>query len=151
APVDLTNAVRTGHQFLIDVAHNAVPVLNAGADGIAGTADDQLVPAAHNIAGNPVAFNPATGQNLEYGNELLAAHYIAGDGRANENIGLPSGNEIFHSDHNRLVDQTKQTILIAEADTPGYINDWVMPGFVFTPGMTADQVDWNGERLFQVA
>ena len=25
APIDLTHAVRTGHQFLIDVAHNAVP------------------------------------------------------------------------------------------------------------------------------
>src|SRR5262249_15563160 len=42
-------------------------------------------------------------------------------------------------------------ILIAEADTPGYINEWLAPGFVFTPGMTADQVQWNGERLFQVA
>jgi hypothetical protein len=27
APIDLTHAVRTGHQFLIDVAHNAVPVV----------------------------------------------------------------------------------------------------------------------------
>src|SRR5215813_861018 len=151
APIDLTNAVRTGHQFLIDVAHNAVPVLNAGPDGIAGNADDQLVPDADNIAGNAVAFNPLTGQNLEYDDELLNAHYIAGDGRVNENIGLTSVHAIFHSEHNRLVDQAKETILIAEADTPGYINDWVMPGFVFTPGMTADQVDWNGERLFQVA
>ncbi len=30
APIDLTNAVRTGHQFLIDVAHNAVPVIIGG-------------------------------------------------------------------------------------------------------------------------
>jgi len=142
APVDLTNAVRTGHQFLIDVAHNAVPVFDGAGN---------LVPDADHIAGNPVAFNPATGQNLEYDDELLNAHYIAGDGRVNENIGLTAVHAIFHSEHNRLVDQVKQTILIAEADTPGYINDWVMPGFVFTPGMTADQVDWNGERLFQVA
>src|SRR5262249_16722807 len=142
APIDLTNAARTGHQFLIDVAHNAVPVVNALG---------QLVPDADHIAGNAVAFNPATGQNLEYDDELLNAHYMAGDGRVNENIGLTTVHAIFHSEHNRLVDQAKQTILIAEADTPGYINDWVMPGFVFTPGMTADQVDWNGERLFQVA
>src|SRR5262245_7757589 len=142
APIDLTNAARTGHQFLIDVAHNAVPVLNAAGN---------LVPDADNIAGNPVAFNPQTGQNLEYDDELLNAHYMAGDGRVNENIGLTSVHAIFHSEHNRLVDQAKQTILIAEADTPGYINDWVMPGFVFTPGMTADQINWNGERLFQVA
>ena len=28
-PIDLTHAVRTGHQFLIDIAHNAVPVFDA--------------------------------------------------------------------------------------------------------------------------
>src|SRR5262249_38353575 len=144
APVDpsVVGAFRTGHQFLIDVAHNAVPVFDAAGN---------LVPDADHIAGNAVAFNPLTGQNLEYDDELLNAHYIAGDGRANENIALTTVHSIFPSEHNRLVDQVKQTILIAEADTPGYINDWVMPGFVFTPGMTADQVAWNGERLFQVA
>src|SRR5262249_6841214 len=108
APIDLTNAVRTGHQFLIDVAHNAVPVLDAARN---------LVADARDIAGNPVAFNQLTGQNLEYDNELLDAHYIAGDGRVNENIGLTSVHAISHSEHNRLVDQIKQTILIAEADT----------------------------------
>ncbi len=43
APIDLTNAVRTGHQFLIDVAHNAVPVFDA---------EGHLAPDADNIAGN---------------------------------------------------------------------------------------------------
>src|SRR5215813_10231193 len=141
APIDLTNAVRTGHQFLIDVAHNAVPVVDALGN---------LRPDADNIVGNAQPTD-ALGNNLTYDDELLNAHYIAGDGRVNENIGLTAVHSIFHSEHNRLVDQVKQTILIAEADTPGYINDWVMPGFVFTPGMTADQIDWNGERLFQVA
>ena len=42
-----------------------------------------------------------------YDNELLDAHYIAGDGRANENIGLTAVHSIFHSEHNRLVEQTK--------------------------------------------
>src|SRR5262250_2294774 len=105
APVDLSNpipgnpdavVVRTGHQFLIDVAHNAVPVLDA-----AGA----LVPDADDVAGTAVAFNPQTGQNLEYDDELLDAHYIAGDGRANENIALTTIHSIFHSEHNRLVDQ----------------------------------------------
>src|SRR5262249_22082233 len=127
APVDLTNAVRTGHQFLIDVAHNAVPVVNA-----AGV----LQPDADTITGNAQPTD-ALGNNLTYDDELLNAHYIAGDGRVNENIGLTSVHAIFHSEHNRLVDQVKQTILTAEADTPGYINDWVMPGFVFHAGMTA--------------
>ena len=51
----------------------------------------------------------AFGNNLTYDDELLDAHYIAGDGRANENIGLTAVHSIFHSEHNRLVDQTKST------------------------------------------
>jgi Animal haem peroxidase len=111
AALDLTRAVRTGHQFLIDVAHNAVPVVNA-----AGV----LQPDADTLVGNPQPMD-ALGNNLTYDDELLNAHYIAGDGRVNENIGLTSVHAIFHSEHNRLVDQIKQTVLIAEADTPGYI------------------------------
>src|SRR5262249_48438759 len=60
APIDLTHAVRTGHQFLIDIAHNAVPVFDA---------DGNLVADADDVAGNAVAFDPATGQNLEYDDE----------------------------------------------------------------------------------
>src|SRR4029077_1028807 len=105
APIDLTNAARTGHQFLIDVAHNAVPVVNASG---------QLVPDADHVAGNAVAFDPQTGQNVEYDAEMLNAHYMAGDGRVNENIGLTTVHAIFHSEHNRLVDQVKQTVLIAD-------------------------------------
>lgn len=104
APIDLTNAVRTGHQFLIDVAHNAVPVFNAA---------HELVPDADHAAGNAIPAD-ALGNNLAYDNELLDAHYIAGDGRANENIGLTAVHSIFHSEHNRLVDQTK-TLLITDA------------------------------------
>ena len=43
APIDLTNAVRTGHQFLIDIAHNAAPVFDAAGN---------LVPDADSITGN---------------------------------------------------------------------------------------------------
>src|SRR5262245_49212870 len=106
APIDLTHAVRTGHQFLIDIAHNAVPVVNA-----AGV----LQPDADTIVGNAQPTD-ALGNNLTYDDELLNAHYIAGDGRVNENIGLTSVHAIFHSEHNRLVDPVKQTILTAEAD-----------------------------------
>src|SRR5262249_39912434 len=123
APVDLSNpipgnpaavVVRTGHQFLIDVNDGAVPVIDA-----AGV----LHPDADTLIGN-VQPRDAQGNKLTYDDELLNAHYIAGDGRVNENIGLTSVHAIFHSEHNRLVDQIKNTILIAEGDTPGYINDW---------------------------
>ena len=100
--------MRTGHQFLIDIAHNAVPVVNA-----AGV----LQPDADNVTGN-ASRSIRYRQNLTYDDELLDAHYIAGDGRVNENIGLTTVHSIFHSEHNRLVDQVKQTILIAESDTP---------------------------------
>ena len=64
APVDLTNAVRTGHQFLIDVAHNAVPKDAFG----------NLLPAdADNVAGNALPVD-AQGNNFAYDDELLNAH-----------------------------------------------------------------------------
>src|SRR5215831_9992749 len=139
APIDLTNAVRTGHQFLIDVAHNAVPVFDAAGN---------LVPDADHIAGNPVAFNPATGQNLEYDDELLNAHYIAGDGRANENIGLTAVHSIFHSEHNRLVDQTKAVVLAT--NDVDFLNQWLLTPVATIPADTST-LEWNGERLFQAA
>ena len=83
------NCVRTGHAFLADIAHNAVP------DGLAdGDIEIGL--------GNPDGTATTT-----YDNELLDAHYIAGDGRANENIGLTAVHHVFHSEHNRLVEHTK--------------------------------------------
>ena len=140
--IDLTNAIGTGHQFLIDIAHNAVPVFSA--PGV-------LAPDADSVAGNAVAVNPLTGANLEYDNELLDAHYIAGDGRVNENIGLTAVHSIFHSEHNRLVDQTKQTALASQ--DLAFLNEWLttaVTAFPVTPAEIA-ALQWNGERLFQVA
>src|SRR5262245_16884878 len=139
APIDLTHAARTGHQFLIDVAHNAVPVFNAAG---------QLVPDADTIAGNAVAVNPATGQNLEYDDELLNAHYIAGDGRVNENIGLTAVHSIFHAEHNRLVDHTKDVVLATNDVT--FINNWLLTPITTIPA-DPSTLNWNGERLFQAA
>ena len=52
--ISLTNALRTGHQFLIDIAHNAEPVFNGG----------NLAPDADPLTGNAVACSPLTGANL---------------------------------------------------------------------------------------
>ena len=41
---------------------------------------------------------------------MLDAHFIAGDGRVNENIGLTAVHHVFHSEHNRLVEDIQQTI-----------------------------------------
>ena len=49
---------------------------------------------------------PATSR-LIYDNELLDAHFVAGDGRVNENIGLTAVQHLFHSEHDRLVAHIK--------------------------------------------
>ncbi len=141
APIDLTNAVRTGHQFLADIAHNAVPVFSNGV----------LVPDADTDVGNAVPVNPQTGANLAYDNELLDAHYIAGDGRVNENIGLTAVHAIFHSEHNRLVAQTMDTVL--DSGDLAFINEWLLNPLSALPANQAeiDALVWNGERLFQAA
>ena len=58
-----------------------------------------------------------------YDNELLDAHYIAGDGRVNENIGLTAVHAIFHSEHNRLVQHT-QDVVLATNDL-AFLSEWL--------------------------
>ncbi|MHC8358653.1 peroxidase family protein [Pseudomonas sp. LB3P81] len=141
SPISLTNAVRTGHQFLVDIAHNAAPVFSGGV----------LAPDGDSDIGNAVPVNPQTGANLAYDNELLDAHYMAGDGRVNENIGLTAVHAIFHSEHNRLVAQTKDTVL--DSGDVAFLNEWLLTPVSALPVNQAeiDALVWNGERLFQAA
>ncbi len=136
SPVSLADAVRTGHAFLNDIAHGAAPT-EPGAVGTHLVADADLA------AGGPVAAGA-------YDNELLDAHYIAGDGRANENMGLTAVHEVFHSEHNRLIEQTKALIRaeLANGDT-AFASNWVVAGANLADGIAENE--WNGERLFQVA
>lgn len=124
------NALRTGHAFLDDIAHSAAPFYdhdrNPSTPSIQATADADLVAGTND------------GISSTYDNELLEAHFITGDGRGNENIGLTSVHHIFHSEHNRLVDVIKGEIL-ASGD-PSFIAQWQLP-----------DGSWNGERLFQAA
>ena len=160
-PVDLTNAVRTGHQFLIDVAHNAVPVFD----------DRRQCPRVPTPTPSPAMPPPSirVRHNLAYDNELLDAHYIAGDGRVNENIGLTTVHSIFHSEHNRLVDQAMDTVVASsiQSNDLAFLNEWLLTPLASLPtlpvGLDVNDPDalnafvdslhlaWNGERLFQVA
>ena len=100
-----TGAIRTGHAFLADIAHNAVPTARGRRH--------------HHRAGQ------SRQRRAEYDNELLDAHFVAGDGRANENIGLTAVHHVFHAEHNRLVEHTKATC----AGEPGdlaFINEWLV-------------------------
>ncbi|MGL5740277.1 MAG: peroxidase family protein, partial [Plesiomonas shigelloides] len=98
------DTLRTGHAFLDDIAHSAVPKA-----GLVADADD--------VIGGEQA--PGT-----YDDELLARHFITGDGRGNENIGLTAVHAVFHGEHNRLVEQYKTTLL--QSNDVNLINQWLL-------------------------
>ncbi len=141
APIGLAGAARINAAFLADIAHDAVPN---------GIADGDIEIGLANPGNNP----------LVYDNELLDAHFIAGDGRANENIGLTAVHHIFHSEHNRLVEHTKE-IVLATKDM-AFINEWLdvdltaaqvaaIPTDQVALAAYANTLIWDGERLFQAA
>lgn len=132
APVGLTAAIRTGHAFLADIAHTAVPN---------GLADGDIEIGLDNPGNNPAV----------YDNELLDAHFMAGDGRVNENIGLTAVHHVFHAEHNRLVDHTKGVVLAS--NDLAFLNEWLVDDVAALP-LTQAEIDalvWDGERLFQAA
>ncbi|MBK8638446.1 MAG: choice-of-anchor D domain-containing protein [Chromatiaceae bacterium] len=131
------NAVRTGHAFLDDIAHHAAPF--GDHDNNPGTPRQALNPDAD--SGTLDDGDPAT-----YDDELLAAHFVTGDGRGNENIGLTTVHAIFHAEHNRLatdIDGLITTFGTSGELTPAEIADW---------RSVTNPSGWNyGERLFQAA
>ncbi len=116
-------AVRTNHAFLDDISQNAIP-------------SPGLVPDPDTTIGAPGSIQPAG----TYDNELLDAHYITGDGRGNENIGLTAIHHIFHSEHNGEVQDIKNLVATFPVGSPADLSRWQL-----SPGV------WNGERLFQAA
>jgi Ca2+-binding RTX toxin-like protein len=152
--------VPTGHAFLDDIAHTANPGAGEVADGDTGIG-------LSDVNGDPVS---NTGF---YDNELLDAHYITGDGRGNENIGLTAIHHVFHSEHNRQIDLIKN-LVVSEAqaaaaalvldpanaalqanaaDTLAFLNEWLDVDLTAAelPAATLTNVVWDGERLFQAA
>ena len=123
APISTAAALRTGHAFLADIAHEAVPVGKI-ADG------DITIGLG----------NPGNG-DAEYDNELLDAHFIAGDGRVNENIGLTAVHHVFHAEHNRLVGHTKDSVLAT--NDLAFINEWLATDIGALP-TTPEQVAASG-------
>lgn len=85
----------TGHAFLDDIAHGSTPAVDA---------NGELVP-RFNEDGSPVLDGNGEPVLTGYDNATLDQHYIAGDGRVNENIGLTAVHSIFHAEHNRMVEQ----------------------------------------------
>ena len=133
----LVGALRTGHPFLADIAHTANPFHSQTGAPLDPDADDDV---------NTTP--PAAGF---YDDELLDEHFIAGDGRVNENVGLTAVHHIFHSEHNRLVGHIKDVILASAAGgNVSFLNEWLVDD---VPAVPADlnSLVWDGERLFQAA
>ena len=98
----------TGHAFLDDLAHGVLRTLDSATGDVA----------------DPTA------------SALLDAHFVAGDGRSNENVGLTAIHDIFHSEHN---------LVLADLQS----------GMVYNDNGTWTEVStgrvWSGEDLFQAA
>ncbi|MET0999863.1 MAG: peroxidase family protein, partial [Marmoricola sp.] len=136
APVTTAGVAKTGHAFLDDIAHHAVPTGDANpADGpgpITDLAEDS-------DAGTTDDNDPAT-----YDDEMLDAHFIAGDGRVNENIGLTTVHHVFHSEHNRLTGDIANIIATDPGVTQAQRDAW------HAPAVGPRGWDYE-ERLFQAA
>ena len=178
--LDAVGALRTGHAFLNDIAHHAVPgFVDTNHNGVQDvgevlqTADTDIDANGNGVydAGDTLTdvngdgsittadfyANDHTG--LTYDNEMLDSHFVTGDGRGNENIALTTVHSIFHSEHNRLVDVNKATLIeaVTTAATPAdaakalaFLNEWLVTDVAALPADLAT-LNWDGERLFQAA
>ena len=143
-----------------------------GADGIAGTSDDITILVEGTAAGLNLHNAAQLGGTLvgtghAFLNDIspsqsLDVHYIAGDGRANENIALTAIHDIFHAEHNRQIEVVKAQIQAElNAGDTSFAGNWVLAGVDLTvvngvdgngnPVHIIQAGEWNGERLFQVA
>jgi Ca2+-binding RTX toxin-like protein len=153
--VTTAGSIGTNHAFLNDIAHHAAPGRwDSNGDHVVNNSDAFQTPDTDTgdvngdgviNAADLVADDHAAGT---YDNEMLDAHFITGDGRGNENIALTTVHSIFHSEHNRLVDANKATIL-ASGDL-AFINEWLLVDVATVPASDTGLV-WDGERLFQAA
>src|SRR4051812_31036034 len=141
APVAVpANVLHFDTPFLTDIAHNADPG-TVGPCTSPGVPAGCLSPDGDTIASHDFAHQPAG----TYDDELLNSHRACGDGRCNENIALTAVHQMFHSEHNRLVDYIKG-VLLNDTSATGVaaLPEWQLPTAQNPQG-------WNGERLFQAA
>lgn len=141
APADV---VRIDTAFLNDIAHNAAPTCSIGSPGCPATG--VKAPDANDTAGGSLAPAQAAG---EYDDELLNLHYICGDGRCNENIALTAVHEIFHMEHDRLVDVYYNDLGTGVLQQPG--NEDLLLDYQTTIATGPNKTFTFEERLFQAA
>jgi Ca2+-binding RTX toxin-like protein len=104
---------------------------------------------------------PAGAVHDAVGEILLASvgdHYIAGDGRVNENFGLTAIHHVFHEEHNfqvaNLIKWINQIDAANSPDTHEQLNNWqintgvtdLAGNFVHADGVT---IAWDPDKMFE--
>jgi len=127
--------LRIGHAFINDMASTASPFDAFG---------NPLIADGNGVIGG---VQPAG----TYDRELLDKHYVAGDGRVNENIGLTTVHQIFENEHNRLIEVIKAEVRaeFAKGDS-SFALGWVNNAAALSDGVISDS-EFNGARLFSAA
>ena len=126
--------------FLTDIAHNADPSKQDCDHN--GSKETTPVPDANTTPDADFASTPCG----QYDDEMLDAHFIAGDGRVNENIALSTIHQVFHSEHDRLVDDIQATL-----DLPANAALKASYANVNPSATGAAHTFGYGDRLFQAA
>ncbi|BAN49815.1 peroxidase family protein [Metapseudomonas resinovorans] len=126
-------------------------------DGSVKTLFDLVDPANFSILAAPGSADYAVANELLL--ESVGDHYIAGDGRANENFGLTAIHHVFHEDHNVQLINLQREILQADV---GVRHNWQVGvdngagvfytdaagNYTLADGLT---LSWNQDHLFQAA
>ena len=118
-----------GHAFLDDMAHGTGP--NAGNTTVQGDIKPDLT-MTELFQNGDVRYSGTIA-------DLVNQHFIAGDGRTNENLGLTAIHDVFHSEHNRVLIDIKAMVL-GGTDSKGVV-------FAARP----DAAQWTNENFFQAA
>jgi Ca2+-binding RTX toxin-like protein len=144
-----SDVIRLDTPFVGDIAHNADPSPQPQPDGTFITPK----PDPDTVVNDPE--KPLPAGNGFYDDELLDTHFAAGDGRANENIALTTIHQVFHSEHDRLIDDIKHTLSTdTSAEGVADLNAFWKPTNPTPPGgpnVPVDADGWSGDRLFQAA
>jgi len=130
-------AVSSGHNFINDTMGSAVPN---------GSAGNMLIPDADSVINAPGSVPSGY-----YDNESLNEHFVAGDGRVNENIGLSAVHNTFHSEHNLLANDIEIMLQNNPAIPASFLAEFLTNKTTITAAADAAAGNWDGDRVYQAS
>jgi Ca2+-binding RTX toxin-like protein len=150
APTSADDAIGVG-QSAVDNPYYGLPAESGDSWQMKTVAQVALNPEFDETKSESAANPKYINLNRFYDDELLDSHYITGDGRGNENIGLSAVHHIFHSEHNHTVEQVKTRVI--ESGDLDFLNEWLLTDVnaIPTDPTVIANLQWDGERLFQAA